>query len=146
MLLCSDELFVVQKGKGGGSSNFLVLPAASRTPANRALIRCRLPSQKVLGMPSRKFVWDPEHWRFRAEEARTVADQMTHEESRTISGALPWTTTVSLSLPRCNSFRKRLIEKLRTVCSLRAARIAAASDCEQSRDAQEHSFRRSSGH
>ena len=84
MLLCSDELFVVQKGKGGGSSNFLVLPAASRTPANRALIRCRLPSQKVLGMPSRKFVWDPEHWRFRAEEARTVADQMTHEESRTI--------------------------------------------------------------
>jgi hypothetical protein len=28
--------------------------------------------------------WDPEHWRFRAEEARTVADQMTHEEARTI--------------------------------------------------------------
>ena len=27
---------------------------------------------------------DPAHWRFRAEEARTVADQMTHEESRTI--------------------------------------------------------------
>src|SRR5215510_11437412 len=35
-------------------------------------------------MPSRKFTWDPEHWRFRAEETRTVADQMTHEESRTI--------------------------------------------------------------
>jgi hypothetical protein len=35
-------------------------------------------------MPSRKFVWDPEHWRFRAEEARTVADQMTHEGARTI--------------------------------------------------------------
>jgi len=32
----------------------------------------------------RKFVWDPEHWRFRAEEARTVADQMTHEKARTI--------------------------------------------------------------
>jgi hypothetical protein len=31
-----------------------------------------------------KFVWDPEHWRFRAEEARTVADQMIHEEARTI--------------------------------------------------------------
>ena len=30
-------------------------------------------------MPSR---WGPEHWRFRAEEARTVADQMTHEEAR----------------------------------------------------------------
>jgi len=29
--------------------------------------------------------WDPEHWRFRAEEARTVADQMTHEEARTIT-------------------------------------------------------------
>jgi hypothetical protein len=28
--------------------------------------------------------WDPEHWRFRAEETRTVADQMNHEESRTI--------------------------------------------------------------
>ena len=26
---------------------------------------------------------NPGHWRFRAEEARTVADQMTHEESRT---------------------------------------------------------------
>jgi hypothetical protein len=37
-----------------------------------------------LHMSSRKFVWDPEHWRFRAEEARTVADQMTHEEARTI--------------------------------------------------------------
>ena len=35
-------------------------------------------------MPSRKFVWDPEHWRFRAEEARTVADQMTHDQARTI--------------------------------------------------------------
>jgi hypothetical protein len=28
--------------------------------------------------------WDPEHWRFRAEETRTVADQMTDEEARTI--------------------------------------------------------------
>jgi hypothetical protein len=35
-------------------------------------------------MPSRKFVWDPNHWRLRAEETRTVADQMTHEEARTI--------------------------------------------------------------
>ena len=35
-------------------------------------------------MPSRKFIWDSEHWRFRAEEARTVADQMTDEDSRTI--------------------------------------------------------------
>jgi hypothetical protein len=35
-------------------------------------------------MSSRKFVWVPAHWRFRAEEARTVADQMTHEESRPI--------------------------------------------------------------
>jgi hypothetical protein len=32
----------------------------------------------------RKFAWDPEHWRFRAEEARTVADQMAHEGARTI--------------------------------------------------------------
>ena len=32
----------------------------------------------------RKFAWDHAQWRFRAEEARTVADQMTHEEARTI--------------------------------------------------------------
>jgi hypothetical protein len=36
-------------------------------------------------MPIQKVrFWDPEHWRFRAEEARTVADQMTHEPARTI--------------------------------------------------------------
>ena len=36
-------------------------------------------------MPIQKVrFWDPEHWRFRAEETRTVADQMTHEEARTI--------------------------------------------------------------
>ena len=35
-------------------------------------------------MSSAKFFWDPQHWRFRAEEARTVADQMAHEEARTI--------------------------------------------------------------
>jgi hypothetical protein len=35
-------------------------------------------------MVSRKLIWDPNHWRFRAEEARTVADQMTHETARTI--------------------------------------------------------------
>ena len=33
---------------------------------------------------TRKFVWDPQHWRLRAEETRTVADQMTHEEARSI--------------------------------------------------------------
>src|SRR5262249_26415703 len=31
MFLCSDELFVVQKGKGGASSNLLALPATIRT-------------------------------------------------------------------------------------------------------------------
>ena len=35
-------------------------------------------------MPSSKFVWGPNHWRLRAEETRTVADQMTHEDARTI--------------------------------------------------------------
>jgi hypothetical protein len=35
-------------------------------------------------MVSGKFTWvDPAHWRFRAEEARTIADQMNHEEART---------------------------------------------------------------
>jgi len=33
---------------------------------------------------ARNFNWDPNHWRIRAEETRTVADQMTHEEARTI--------------------------------------------------------------
>jgi hypothetical protein len=33
---------------------------------------------------ARNFIWDPTHWRFRAEEARTVADQMNHEEARTV--------------------------------------------------------------
>jgi hypothetical protein len=28
--------------------------------------------------------WDPEHWRFRAEQTRTVADQMILEEARAI--------------------------------------------------------------
>jgi hypothetical protein len=41
----------------------------------------RLSISPTKSMPSRN---DPGHWRFRAEEARTVADQMTHEESRTI--------------------------------------------------------------
>ena len=35
-------------------------------------------------MPAGEFVWDPELWRFRAEEARTIGDQMTNEEARTI--------------------------------------------------------------
>ena len=33
---------------------------------------------------ARNFIWDPAHWRFRAEQARTVADHMTHEEARAI--------------------------------------------------------------
>jgi len=43
-------------------------------PESRPLIRCHPESLS----------WPPEHWRFRAEEARTVADQVTHEEERTI--------------------------------------------------------------
>jgi multidrug resistance efflux pump len=36
-------------------------------------------------MPFQKVrFWDPEHWRYRAEEARTVADKMTLEEARTV--------------------------------------------------------------
>jgi hypothetical protein len=57
--------------------------------------------------------------RFR-EEARTVADEMTHEERGRSCGALPWTTTVSLSLPRSNSpIRKRLDEKPREPIAVR---------------------------
>jgi hypothetical protein len=35
-------------------------------------------------MPSDKFAWDPQHRRFRAEESRTIADLMIHEEARAI--------------------------------------------------------------
>jgi hypothetical protein len=44
--------------------------------------------------------WDPEHWRFRAEETRTVADQMTHEEARTIMRRIA--NDYELRLPRSN--------------------------------------------
>jgi hypothetical protein len=60
---------------GGGCGSRLVATTEDRlniSPTNRcdALQKVRF--------------WDPEHWRFRAEETRTVADQMTHEEARTI--------------------------------------------------------------
>jgi hypothetical protein len=51
---------------------------------HKAVDRGNALDRRGLGMSSRKSVWDPEHWRFRAEEACTVADQMTHEEARTI--------------------------------------------------------------
>jgi hypothetical protein len=54
------------------------MTASPKTTRLRPGGRCR---GKLL---VRKFAWDPDHWRFRAEEARTVADQMTHEEARTI--------------------------------------------------------------
>src|SRR5215469_8732158 len=64
----------------------------------------------VAPMPSSKFVWDPQHWRFRAEEARTAADQMTHEEARTIM------RRIAMDYDRLAKLadRKRLNEKLRT--------------------------------
>src|SRR5262249_44658791 len=33
---------------------------------------------------ARNLILDPDHWRLRAEETRTVGDQMTHKEARTI--------------------------------------------------------------
>jgi hypothetical protein len=33
---------------------------------------------------ARNFILDPAHWRFRAEETRTIAGRMTHEDARTI--------------------------------------------------------------
>src|SRR5262249_2275530 len=33
---------------------------------------------------ARNLILDPEHWRFRAEEPRTIGDQMTHEGARAI--------------------------------------------------------------
>jgi hypothetical protein len=73
-------------------------------------------------MPSRKFVWDPEHWRFRAEETRTVADQMTHEESRTIMRRIAndYDRLAKVAEEQiADQERGRLATKLRTDCSLR---------------------------
>ena len=73
-------------------------------------------------MPSRKFVWDSAHWRFRAEEARTVADQMTHEDARTIMRRIANDYDRLAKVAEGNSpIRKeeRLNQKLRTDCSLR---------------------------
>ena len=41
-------------------------------------------SRPLIDVMQKVRFWDPAHWRFRAEETRTVADQMTHEESRAI--------------------------------------------------------------
>src|SRR5215475_3939775 len=48
-----------------------------------SLLQCTPRNLHTHAMQKVRF-WDPEHWRFRAEETRTVADQMTHEEARTI--------------------------------------------------------------
>jgi hypothetical protein len=54
-------------------------------------------------MPSRKFVWDPEHWRFvQRKLARLLTKCPTTTPGRSC-GALPTTTIVSLSLPMSNS-------------------------------------------
>ena len=61
--------------------------------------------------------WDPEHWRFRAEETRTVADQMTHEESRTIMRriALDYDRLAKLAEEQlADQEKERLAIKLRT--------------------------------
>jgi hypothetical protein len=74
---------------------------------------------------ARNFILDPTHWRFRAEEARTVADQMTHEEARTIMRRIAMDYDRLANLLRHNlPIRKQLDEKLRTNCSFRP-RIAA---------------------
>jgi len=74
--------------------------------------------------------WDPDHWRFRAEETRTVADQMTHEEARTIMrriandyDRLAKLAEEQLADQERGATGARL--NIRTDCSLRA-RIAAS--------------------
>jgi hypothetical protein len=62
-----------------------ICPSGGR-PKNSTLAAVDIrqsPKGKYL-MLSAKFFWDPEHWRFRADVTRTIADQMTHEEARTI--------------------------------------------------------------
>jgi len=56
--------------------------------------------------------WDPEHWRFRAEETRTIADQMTHEESRTIMRriALDYDRLAKLAEVQLGDQERRTIE------------------------------------
>jgi hypothetical protein len=61
-----------------------MLVATAAVRSGGAEVRLNFSAARRSWEMSRKFIWDPEHWRFRAEEARTVADQMTHEEARTI--------------------------------------------------------------
>ena len=63
----------------------------------------------------RKFAWDPDHWRFRAEEARTVADQMTHEEARTIMRRIAndYDRLAKLAEEQTSIRKEELDEKLR---------------------------------
>ncbi|HZN28916.1 MAG TPA: hypothetical protein VFB88_06105 [Xanthobacteraceae bacterium] len=72
------------------------LPASSRTGAWRRLRRCDanpgltawaqsatlIPLPPGDSMPSPHFINEPEHWRRRAAEARTLADQMSDPQSK----------------------------------------------------------------
>jgi len=67
--------------------------------------------------------WDLEHWRFRAEEARTVADQMTQEEARTIMRRIAFKVQLphpSRRFSFCLSSRARVhIHRLRVLGRVR---------------------------
>src|SRR5262249_39130929 len=70
-----------------------------------------------LGMSSRKFVWDPEHWRFRAEEARTVADHHSAAlEPPLAYNAVPYNTDAQLDHDELRRYSDQMThEEARTI-------------------------------
>ena len=71
--------------------------------------------------------WDPEHWRFRPEATRTVADQMTHEEARTIMRRIA-NDYDRLATGKRSDWRQNL-EPIAHRPSLAPVRMKACCDC-----------------
>ena len=68
-----------------GRAELITSPALLTCPGQQWLEPFFVQGDRCRGkLMARNFIWDPAHWRFRAEQARTVADHMTHEEARAI--------------------------------------------------------------
>ena len=68
-----------------GLATVLIVLSAPPGLANRCIDLRRLLARRSWECHPKSSSGTPDHRRFRAEEARTVADQMTHEEARTIT-------------------------------------------------------------
>ena len=94
----------------------------------------------------RKFAWDPEHWRFRAEEARTVADapgplaraQRDFQHVVKLEAAC-----VAESAPRCaisSGHTAEIYEKVSALCASRVEATSRHANCKLS--SADYSWRR----